>query len=54
VLLLNGMTAHLTMLGEETKDSEIIVKMLHSLPPRFKQITIMIKTLLRCVDNVCR
>jgi hypothetical protein len=34
------MVAHLTKL------SEIIAKMLRSLPPRFKQIIIMIKTLL--------
>jgi hypothetical protein len=27
------------------KDSEIVVKMFRSLPPRFKQITIVIKTL---------
>jgi hypothetical protein len=53
-LCLNGMAAHLTMLGEEIKGSEIIVKMLRSLPPRFKQITIVIKTLLRCVNDVCR
>jgi hypothetical protein len=45
-LRLSGMAAHLTTLGEEVKDSEIIVKMLRSLPPRFKQITIAIKTLL--------
>jgi hypothetical protein len=40
------MAAHLAMLGEEVKDSEIIVKMLRSLPPPFKQITIAIKILL--------
>jgi hypothetical protein len=34
------------MLGEEVKDSEIVTKMLRSLPPHFKQITITIKTLL--------
>jgi hypothetical protein len=45
-LRLSGMAAHLATLGEEVKDSEIIVKMLRSLPPRFKQITIAIKTLL--------
>jgi hypothetical protein len=38
------MVAHLTTLGEEVQDGEIIAKMLRSLPPRFKQITI--KTLL--------
>ena len=45
-LRLSGMVAHLTTLGEEVKDDEIIMKMLRSLPPRFKQITIVIKTLL--------
>jgi hypothetical protein len=45
-LRLSGMVAHLTTLGEEVMDDEIISKMLRSLPPRFKQITIMIKTLL--------
>jgi hypothetical protein len=34
------------MLGEEVKDREIIAKMLQSLSPRFKHITITIKTLL--------
>jgi DNA-directed RNA polymerase specialized sigma24 family protein len=42
----SGMATHLTTLSEEVKDDEIIVKMLRSLPPRFKQIMIMIKTLL--------
>jgi hypothetical protein len=46
MLRLSGMVAHLTTLSEEVKDSEIIMKMLRSLPPRFKQITIAIKTLL--------
>jgi hypothetical protein len=45
-LHLSGMAVHLATLGEEVKDGEIIVKMLQSLPPRFKQITIAIKTLL--------
>jgi hypothetical protein len=45
-LCLSSMVAHLTTLGEEVKDGEIIVKMLRFLPPRFKQITIVIKTLL--------
>jgi hypothetical protein len=40
------MAVHLATLGEEVKDGEIVVKMLRSLPPRFKQITITIKTLL--------
>jgi hypothetical protein len=34
------------MLGEEVKDSDIIMKMIRSLPPHFKQIMIAIKTLL--------
>jgi hypothetical protein len=45
-LRLTSMAAHLTMLDEEVKDGEIITKMLRSLPPHFKQITITIKTLL--------
>jgi hypothetical protein len=45
-LRLSGMAVHLATLGEEVKDGEIVVKMLQSLSPRFKQITIMIKTLL--------
>jgi hypothetical protein len=40
------MAAHLTTLSEEVKDGEIVAKMLRSLPPRFKQITITIKMLL--------
>jgi hypothetical protein len=40
------MVEDLATLGEEVKDDEIIAKMLRSLPPRFKQITISIKTLL--------
>jgi hypothetical protein len=38
------MAAHLTTLGEEVKDDEIVAKMLQSMSPHFKQITI--KTLL--------
>jgi hypothetical protein len=45
-LRLSGMAVHLTTLGEEVKDGEIVVKMLQSLSPRFKQIMIVIKTLL--------
>jgi hypothetical protein len=45
-LRLSGMAVHLTTLGEEVKDGNIIVKMLRSLPPLFKQITITIKILL--------
>jgi hypothetical protein len=45
-LRLSSMVAHLTTLGEEVKDGKIVMKMLRSLPPRFKQITITIKTLL--------
>jgi hypothetical protein len=43
---LSDMAAHLVTLDEEMKNGEIIVKMLRSLPPCFKQITIAIKTLL--------
>jgi hypothetical protein len=35
-LCLSRMAAHLTTLGEEVKDGEIVTKMLRSLPPRFK------------------
>jgi hypothetical protein len=45
-LHLSIMVAHLTTLGVEVKDGEIIVKMLQSLLPRFKQMMIVIKTLL--------
>jgi hypothetical protein len=45
-LRLSGMAVHLATLGEEVKDGEIIVKMLRSLLPRFKQITTAIKILL--------
>jgi hypothetical protein len=45
-LRLSDMVAHLATLGEEVKDGETVVKMLRSLPPRFKQIMITIKTLL--------
>jgi hypothetical protein len=45
-LRLRGMVVHLAMLCEEVKDDEIITKMLQSLLPRFKQIMIVIKTLL--------
>jgi hypothetical protein len=44
MLRLSGMAAHLATLGEEVKDGEIVMKMLRSLPPRLKQITIAIKT----------
>jgi hypothetical protein len=40
------MAAYLTTIDEEVKDDEIVAKMLKSLSPRFKQITITIKTLL--------
>jgi hypothetical protein len=46
VLCLSGMTTHLDTLNEEVKDGEIIIKMLRSLLPCFKQIMITIKTLL--------
>jgi hypothetical protein len=45
-LCLSSMVALLATLSEEVKDREIVTKMLRSLPPRFKQIMIMIKTLL--------
>jgi hypothetical protein len=45
-LPLSGMAVHLAMLSEEVKDGEIVAKMIRSLPPRFKQITITITTLL--------
>jgi hypothetical protein len=45
-LCLSGMAAHLAMLSEEVKDDEIVAKMIRPLSPRFKQITIAIKTLL--------
>jgi hypothetical protein len=45
-LRLSGMVAHLATLSKEVKDGEIVMKMLQSLPPRFKQITTAIKTLL--------
>jgi hypothetical protein len=45
-LLLNSMAAHLATLGEVVKEGEIIAKILRTLPPRFKQISITIKTLL--------
>jgi hypothetical protein len=45
-LRLRGMVVHLAMLCEEVKDDDIITKMLQSLLPCFKQITIVIKTLL--------
>jgi PHD/YefM family antitoxin component YafN of YafNO toxin-antitoxin module len=35
-LRLSGMAAHLTMLSDEVKDSEIVTKMLQSLSPHFK------------------
>jgi ABC-type uncharacterized transport system permease subunit len=42
---LSGMAVHLTTLGEEVKDGEIVAKMLQSLPPCFNKIMIVIKTL---------
>jgi hypothetical protein len=45
-LRMSSMAVHLAMLGEEVKDDETIAKMIRSLPPRFKKITIVIKTLL--------
>jgi hypothetical protein len=43
VLRLSNMAVYLATLGEEVKDGEIIVKMLWSVPSRFKQIMITIK-----------
>jgi hypothetical protein len=40
------MAVHLATLREEVKDGEIVAKMLRSLPPHFKQIMIVIMTLL--------
>jgi hypothetical protein len=45
-LHLNSMAAHLTTLGVEVKETQIVEKMLCSLPQQFKQITSAIKTLL--------
>lgn len=45
-LRLEGMAAHLATLGEDVTDKEIVAKILRSLPPRFKQIAITIRTLL--------
>jgi hypothetical protein len=45
-LRLNSLAAHLATLGEEVKETQIVEKMLRTLPARFKQITIAIKTLL--------
>jgi hypothetical protein len=46
VLRMSGMAVHLTTLGDEVKDAGIDAKMPGSLSPRFRQITIVIKTLL--------
>jgi hypothetical protein len=43
---MSGMAVHLTTLGDEVKDVGIDAKMSGSLSPRFRQITIVIKTLL--------
>jgi hypothetical protein len=40
------MAVHLTTISEEVKDGNIFMKMLRSLPPPFKQVKIVIKTLL--------
>jgi hypothetical protein len=45
-LCLNSLAAHLATLGEEVKETQIVENMLRTLPARFKQITIAIKTLL--------
>jgi hypothetical protein len=45
-LRLNNMAAQLATLGDEVMDDVIVAKILRSLPPRFKQIAIAIRTLL--------
>lgn len=45
-LRLNSMAAYLTALGEEIKESQIVDKILRSLPIRLKQIAIAIKAML--------
>lgn len=45
-LRLNNMAVHLATLSEEVMDAVMVAKILRSLPPRFKEITIAIKTLL--------
>jgi hypothetical protein len=40
------MVVHLATLDEELKDGKIVMNMIWSLKPRFKQTTIAIKTLL--------
>jgi hypothetical protein len=52
-LCLSDMVVHLATLSEEVKDGEIVTKMLRSLPPRFKKITIVIKALLWAVEGGC-
>jgi hypothetical protein len=45
VLRMNGMVAHLPTLGEVVKQGEMVMKILHTMPPCFKKISIAIKTL---------
>jgi hypothetical protein len=45
-MCLNSLAAHHATLGEEVKETQIVENMLRTLPARFKQITIAIKTLL--------
>jgi hypothetical protein len=45
---LSSMVAHLATLDKEVKDSEIVTKMLRSLPPRFKKIMIAIRHYSTC------
>ena len=45
-LRLNNMAAQLATMDEEVEEAKVVAKILRSLPPRFKQIAIAIKTLL--------
>jgi hypothetical protein len=45
-LCLNSLAAHLSTLCERIKEGQIVEKMLRTLPPQFRQISIVIKTLL--------
>jgi hypothetical protein len=45
-LWMNGMVATLATLGEVVEEHKVIEKILHSVPPRLKQITLAISTLL--------
>ena len=45
-LRLTGMVATLATLGEVVDQGKIVEKMLRSVPPRFKHIAVVIRTLL--------